>query len=115
MNTATRTLLSLQSCEFSPDGTAQAGRNQKNLTEEIQKLRRRLSIQILHEYDLRKSHFRSDSVVAVEHGLCTGCHVRVSQRTTRLAQDRLAECEHCGRLLFNNTKHKRFHLEICAA
>ncbi|HPS03069.1 MAG TPA: hypothetical protein PLA90_16130 [Candidatus Sumerlaeota bacterium] len=115
MNTATRTLLSLQSCEFSPAGTVQAGNNPENLTDEIQKLRRRLSIQLLHEYDLRKQHFGADSVVPVEHGLCTGCHVRVSQRTTRLAQDRLTECEHCGRLLFNNTRHKRIHLEICAA
>ncbi len=115
MNTATRTLLSLQSCEFSPDGMAQAGRNPKDLTSEIQKLRRRLSIQLLHEYDLRKQHFGSDSVVAVEHGLCTGCHVRVSQRTTRLAQDRLTECEHCGRLLFSTERRKRIHLEICAA
>jgi predicted nucleic acid-binding Zn-ribbon protein len=115
MNTATRTLLSLQSCEFSPDGTAQAGNKPHKLSDEIQKLRRRLSIQILHEYDLRKQHFGGESVVAVEHGLCTGCHVRVSQRTTRLAQERLTECEHCGRLLFSNARRKRIHLEICAA
>lgn len=115
MNTATRTLLSLQSCEFSPAGTALVGSTPDKLTDEIQKLRRRLSVQLLHEYDLRKQHFGADSVVPVEHGLCTGCHVRVSQRTSRLAQDHLTECEHCGRLLFSNTRHKRIHIEICAA
>ena len=42
------------------------------------------------------------AVVAVEHGSCTGCHMKLTTQTANSArrEDALAACENCGRLLY---------------
>ncbi len=42
------------------------------------------------------------AVVAVEHGSCTGCHMKLTTQTANSArrEDLLAACDNCGRLLY---------------
>ena len=118
MNITTKTLLSLQALEFQPGSEERRGDNgtaKGRAHKAIQRLRGRLSMQILHEYDYRKTHFGDMSVVPVEAECCSGCHVVLSRRTLRLAQGCLTECEHCGRLVYSLMRHRRLRLEICAA
>jgi predicted nucleic acid-binding Zn-ribbon protein len=118
MNATTKTLLSLQALEFPPRPEERRGHSEAGdgrALRAIQRLRGRLSAQLLHEYDYRKLHFGAHSVVPVDEGCCSGCRVVLSRRTLRLAQGRLTECEHCGRLVYNLMRHRRLRLEFCAA
>lgn len=42
------------------------------------------------------------AVVAVEHGVCTGCHMKVTTQTAMRARggSELVNCEQCGRILY---------------
>ena len=119
MNTTTKTLLSLQTLEFQPGfeerRSSDSGTGNGKAHKAIQRLRGRLSMQILHEYDYRKVRFGAQSVVPVETECCSGCQVVLSRRTLRLAQGRLTECEHCGRLVYSLMRYHRLRLEFCAA
>jgi predicted nucleic acid-binding Zn-ribbon protein len=43
------------------------------------------------------------AVVAVEHGVCTGCHMRVTTQTAMRAKsgNEIVSCEQCGRILYS--------------
>ena len=115
MQAATKALLSLQDCEFQEETGKGRSRETRDLRTAIRRLRSRLSVQILHEYDHRKEHFGASSVVPVVGEMCSGCHVKLSQRTVRLSHYGLTECEHCGRLVYNPARQRRIRLEVCAA
>jgi uncharacterized protein len=42
------------------------------------------------------------AVVAIEHGVCTGCHMKVTSATTASARagKEIVSCENCGRILY---------------
>jgi len=42
------------------------------------------------------------AIVAVEHGFCTGCHMRLTTATVNAAEagKEIVNCEQCGRILF---------------
>ena len=42
------------------------------------------------------------AVVAVEHGVCTGCHMKVTTATVNRAKsgNEIVSCEQCGRILY---------------
>ena len=42
------------------------------------------------------------AVVAVEHGVCTGCHMKVTTQTAVRAKsgNEIVSCEQCGRILY---------------
>ena len=115
MQTATKALLSLQDCEFREETEKDRSQARRCLHATIHRLRSRLSVQILREYDHRKEHFGASSVVPVKGEMCSGCHVKLSQRTVRLSHYGLTECEHCGRLVYNPARKRRIRLEVCAA
>ena len=115
MNTSTKHLLSLQACEFSPEIGRSADTADTRIMARIRKLRGRLSVQVLRQYDHRKVHFGPTSLVPVEDGICSGCRIYLSRRTLRTAFYRPVECEHCGRLVYNSERRRKMRLEICAA
>ncbi len=43
------------------------------------------------------------AVVAIEHGVCTGCHMKVTSATTAHARvgKEIVSCENCGRILYD--------------
>jgi len=45
------------------------------------------------------------AVVAVEHGICTGCHMKVTTATAMhvKAGKEIVSCEQCGRILYNGS------------
>jgi predicted nucleic acid-binding Zn-ribbon protein len=45
------------------------------------------------------------AVVALEHDVCTGCHMKVTTATSNLvrAGKEIVSCEQCGRILYNGT------------
>jgi len=42
------------------------------------------------------------AVVAIEHGVCTGCHMKVTSATAAQARagKEIVSCENCGRILY---------------
>ncbi|MFP4379823.1 MAG: hypothetical protein ACLFUS_04895 [Candidatus Sumerlaeia bacterium] len=111
MNSKAKKLLSLQSLEFDED--KKNGNNSREKT--IEKLRSAVSAQTLHNYDIKKKRYGSNSVVAIENGHCSGCNVSLSLKTVRESNSHVVECEHCGRLLYNPKRHKRLVIEVAAA
>lgn len=115
MNTNTKALLNLQSLEFNEAERQKEESVTQIFIESIKRLRSALSIQVLEKYDFRKQRYGSNSVVPVKDGACSGCHVELSSRTIRIAQNHIVECEHCGRLLYNPERRRRVKMEIVAA
>lgn len=44
----------------------------------------------------------SNAIVPIQHGICSGCHMKVTSQTEISAHsgDKLATCENCGRLVY---------------
>jgi hypothetical protein len=42
------------------------------------------------------------AIVAIEHGVCTGCHMKVTSATSAGARagKEIVNCENCGRILY---------------
>jgi predicted nucleic acid-binding Zn-ribbon protein len=114
-NTSAKTLLNLQSLEFTSEPAVEKQERANVFIESIHRLRSSLSIQVLEQYDFRKQRYGSNSVVPVKDGACSGCHVALSTHTQDIAKDHVVECEHCGRLLYNPERRRRVKLEIVAA
>jgi predicted nucleic acid-binding Zn-ribbon protein len=104
-------LLNLQSLEFGQTGNGTSPTHLKT----IDKLRSDLSIQTLRHYDIKKQRYGESSLVPIVHGHCSGCNVNLSLRTLRASSTGVVECEHCGRLLYSASRHKRLFIEVVAA
>jgi hypothetical protein len=115
LNAKFKALLKLQAVEFSQSNQGASKQEREKIEEKVEKLRSKITAQLLKEYDLRKQKFKGDCAVPLRSGVCSGCCISVSQRTLRLAEGRMTECEHCGRLVFNPARHKPLHVEVCAA
>lgn len=114
MKSGTKHILQLQSLEFAINGFAGREKSREEKLEAIEKYRRKVSIQDLRRYDSRKRKFGSESIVPLQGNLCSGCRVTVSRATQRLAQaGSIAECEHCGRLLYEpSRRHKPLKMSM---
>ena len=114
MNKTTRTLLNLQALEFEPPRATPVDPDTPPIFwPAIQRLRSRVTAQVLREYDTRKRRFGAQSIVPIRKDSCTGCQVRLSVKTQRLARERVTECEHCARLIYNPSRSRqRLMLEL---
>ena len=112
MNSTTKALLDLQTLEFPKEARKRIRTRRSRGFREIVRLRRRIPIQVLKEYDSRKRRYGAHSLVAVDGEICSGCQVALSRRTIHDSSLKLAECEHCARLLYNPTRHKKLRIEI---
>ncbi|MBN1868357.1 hypothetical protein JW916_13810 [Candidatus Sumerlaeota bacterium] len=112
MNATTQALLDLQVLEFAKETRNRIRRRRERACRAVARLRRRIPIQVLREYDTRKRRFGSNSLVPVEGDICSGCRVALSRRTLHDSSVRPTECEHCARLLYNPTRRRRLRLEI---
>ncbi len=54
-------------------------------------------------YERIFSHRNGQAVVAVAHGMCSGCHLKLTTQTIHdaMRDDALVACTNCGRLLFH--------------
>ena len=57
---------------------------------------------VLYRYERLFSSKGDAAVVAVEHGVCTGCHMKVTTQTAVRAKSdsEIVSCEQCGRILY---------------
>jgi uncharacterized protein len=78
----------------------------ENQQQELEKERKALSAEIdadlLDQFERLFNSKGDAAVVAVEHGVCTGCHMKVTTATASRvkAGKEIVSCENCGRILY---------------
>lgn len=72
------------------------------LTSERSQLAAGIEEDVLERYQRLFSSKGDAAVVAVEHGVCTGCHMKVTTQTAVRAKgdSEIVSCEQCGRILY---------------
>ena len=75
---------------------------QQNLEAERQKLAALIDDDLLDQFERLFNSKGDAAIVAVQHGVCTGCHMRVTTATASRvkAGKELVSCEQCGRILY---------------
>lgn len=70
---------------------------------EREKLAGAIEEDVLDRYERLFASKGDAAVVAVEHGVCTGCHMKVTTQTAMRARSdaELVSCEQCGRILYS--------------
>lgn len=74
----------------------------QELIEERNQLASGIEEDVLERYQRLFASKGDAAVVAVEHGVCTGCHMKVTTQTAVRAKSgsELVSCEQCGRILY---------------
>jgi predicted nucleic acid-binding Zn-ribbon protein len=75
----------------------------KTLTTERSELAGKIDEDLLGRFERLFKSKGDAAVVAIEHGVCTGCHMKVTTATASQvrAGKELISCENCGRILFD--------------
>ncbi|MBX9741927.1 MAG: hypothetical protein K2W99_00065 [Chthoniobacterales bacterium] len=73
----------------------------KELLDQRTSLSMPIEEELLEHYE-RLFKSRGTAVVPIEHGVCTGCHMKVTAQTilTAKAEKEMLNCPQCGRILF---------------
>ena len=73
-----------------------------DLAKEREQLATTIDEDVLYRYERLFSSKGDAAVVAVEHGVCTGCHMKVTTQTAMRAKSdsEIVSCEQCGRILY---------------
>ncbi|MGI9115155.1 MAG: zinc ribbon domain-containing protein [Chthoniobacterales bacterium] len=72
------------------------------LVAEREKLAAGIDEDVMERYERLFASKGDAAVVAVEHGVCTGCHMKVTTQTAVRAKSgtEIVSCEQCGRILY---------------
>ena len=82
---------------------------QENLTKELAELESNrdqlaagIEQQALLRYERLLEHKGQNVVVGIDHGVCGGCHMRLSRQTvvSCQAEQDIVNCPNCGRILY---------------
>ena len=75
---------------------------QRELQKEREALAAEIDADLLDQFERLFNSKGDAAVVAVEHGVCTGCHMKVTTATASRvkAGKEILSCENCGRILF---------------
>lgn len=78
-------------------------RQLEELTLERENLAGAIDEDVIERYERLFASKGDAAVVAVEHGVCTGCHMKVTTQTAVRAKsgNELVSCEQCGRILYS--------------
>ena len=78
------------------------GSQQQELETEREALAAQIDADLLDQFERLFNSKGDAAVVAVEHGVCTGCHMKVTTATTSRvkAGKEIVSCENCGRILY---------------
>lgn len=73
------------------------------LLEERAKLATNIDEDVLDRYERLFSSKGNAAIVALEHEVCTGCHMKVTTQTSHRVKSgkEIVSCEQCGRILYN--------------
>jgi predicted nucleic acid-binding Zn-ribbon protein len=75
---------------------------QDELAKERETLASKIDGDLLHRFERLFNSKGDAAIVAVEHGVCTGCHMKVTTATASQvkAGKEIVSCENCGRILY---------------
>ena len=75
---------------------------QAELTNEREALASKIDSDVLDQFERLFNSKGDAAIVAVEHGVCTGCHMKVTTATAARvkAGKEIVNCEQCGRILY---------------
>jgi uncharacterized protein len=78
------------------------GAQQRELETERETLAAQIDPDLLDQFERLFNSKGDAAVVAVEHGVCTGCHMKVTTATAAgvKAGKEIVSCENCGRILY---------------
>jgi len=78
------------------------GAQQQQLETERETLAAQIDPDLLDQFERLFNSKGDAAIVAVEHGVCTGCHMKVTTATAARvkAGKEIVSCEQCGRILF---------------
>jgi predicted nucleic acid-binding Zn-ribbon protein len=98
---ATKDTISRQLSDLETKSKA-LGSQQQELETEREALAAQIDADVLDQFERLFNSKGDAAVVAVEHGVCTGCHMKVTTATTARvrAGKEIVSCENCGRILY---------------
>lgn len=75
----------------------------EELTRERATLAEAIDEDVIERYERLFASKGDAAIVAVEHGVCTGCHMKVTTQTAVRArsENEIVSCEQCGRILYS--------------
>jgi predicted nucleic acid-binding Zn-ribbon protein len=78
------------------------GARQQELETEREALASKIDADLLDQFERMFNSKGDAAIVAVEHGVCTGCHMKVTTATAARvkAGKEIVSCEQCGRILY---------------
>jgi predicted nucleic acid-binding Zn-ribbon protein len=78
------------------------GAQQQELETERETLASKIDADLLDQFERLFNSKGDAAIVAVEHGVCTGCHMKVTTATAARvkAGKEIVSCEQCGRILY---------------
>ena len=98
---ATKDSISRQMTDLGEKGKALETRLQE-LSKERTALAGKMDEDLLDRFERLFASKGDSAIVAVEHGFCTGCHMRLTTATVNAAEagKEIVNCEQCGRILY---------------
>jgi predicted nucleic acid-binding Zn-ribbon protein len=74
----------------------------QELSKERTELAEKIDEDLLNRFERLFASKGDSAIVAVEHGVCTGCHMKLTVATIKAAEagKEIVSCEQCGRILF---------------
>ncbi|HET9800551.1 MAG TPA: C4-type zinc ribbon domain-containing protein, partial [Chthoniobacterales bacterium] len=72
------------------------------LAKERKELAEKMDEDVLGRFERLFASKGDSAIVAVEHGVCTGCHMKLTIATIKATEagKEIVNCEQCGRILF---------------
>jgi len=74
----------------------------QELARERKELAEKMDEDLLNRFERLFTSKGDSAIVAVEHGVCTGCHMKLTTATVKAAEasKEIVNCEQCGRILY---------------
>jgi uncharacterized protein len=99
--TATKDSVSRQTNDLGEKSKALESRLQE-LEKERKELAEKMDEDVLGRFERLFVSKGDSAIVAIEHGVCTGCHMKLTIATVKAAEGgkEIVNCEQCGRILY---------------
>ena len=74
----------------------------QELSKERKELAEKMDEDLLNRFERLFGSKGDSAIVAIEHGVCTGCHMKLTIATVKAAEGgkEIVNCEQCGRILY---------------
>jgi len=74
----------------------------QELSKERKELAEKMDEDVLNRFERLFTSKGDSAIVAIEHGVCTGCHMKLTIATVKAAEGgkEIVNCEQCGRILY---------------